>query len=388
MTTLTQLIEQYCPDGVDYVKLGDVAIRQRGIAITAAKMRELDSPDGDVVVFGAGATKALIDSSEIASTNIHTKDSVIVKARGHVGFEMCTVPFATKSEMWSYRSDDPRLNIKFGYYFLLEHSGELAELARLNGVKLPQLKVSDTDDYLIPLPPREVQDAIVERLDAFAALIESLDSEIVLRERRFEYFREQIFSTLDHDEPLGSHGTFLRGRGIQKKDFQDTGKPAFHYGQVHTKYGLSTSTTAALVSDEVFNRSAHANPGDLIIATTSEDDEAVGKSVVWLGQEQAAVGGDAHFFEHSYDPRFIGYFFTTHSFHDQKIPYLTGAKVRRINAKSLASIRAPWPPREVQKDIADKLDTMQALIDNLKQECELRRTQFEYYREKLLTFNS
>ena len=50
--------------------------------------------------------------------------------------------------------------------------------------------------------------------------------------------------------------------------------------------------------------------------------------------------------------------------------------------------KIPLPPLDVQQDIAEKLDTMQALIDNLKHERELRKTQFEYYREKLLTFNS
>lgn len=374
MTTLTQIIEHYCPDGVEYVKLGDVAIRQRGIAITAAKMRELDSPDGDIVVFGAGATKALVDSSEIASANIHTKDSVIVKARGHVGFEMCTVPFATKSELWSYRSDNPRLNIRYGYYFLSEHSGELAEIARLNGVKLPQLKVSDTDDYLIPLPPREVQDAIVERLDSFAALIESLDSEIALREKRFEYFREQLLSfdeldgveyvklkeLLKYEQP----GKYL----VSSTDYDDrfstavlTAGKTFVLGYTDETTGIYEASPDAPVI--IFD--------DFTTAFKWVDFPFKAKSSAMKMLTPAVV--DSPF-------RYIFY-----AMHDVDVD-VTDHKRQWI--RTYSKERIPIPPREVQQDIADKLDAMQALIDNLKQERELRKTQFEYYREKLLTFNS
>lgn len=392
MTTLTQLIEHHCPDGVEHVKLGDVAIRQRGIAITAAKMRELDSLNGDIVVFGAGATRALIDSSEIAGTNIHTKDSVIVKARGHVGFEMCTVPFTTKSELWSYRSDDPKLNIRYGYYFLSEHSGELAEVARLNGVKLPQLKVSDTDDYLIPLPPREVQDAIVERLDVFAALIESLDSEIVLREKRFEYFREQLLTFDESDDveyvKLGDVGSITRGRGLTKKDLRDQGTPAIHYGQIYTYYGDSTSSTTSFVAPELTEKLTRVDPGSAIVACTSENIEDLGKTTVWMGRFPVFTGLHTLVFKHQMEPMYVGHWLRSYSFFKQKLSVSYGTKVLELSAKAFSEIRMPFPPLEVQQDIADKLDTMQALIENLKQERELRKTQFEYYREKLLTFNS
>ena len=390
MTTLTQLIEHYCPDSVECVKLGDVAIRQRGIAITAAKMRELDSPNGGIVVFGAGATRALIDSSEIASTNIHTKDSVIVKARGHVGFEMCTVPFTTKSELWSYRSDDPKLNIRYGYYFLSEHSGELAEIARLNGVKLPQLKVSDTDNYLIPLPPREVQDAIVERLDAFAALIESLDSEITLREKRFEYFREQLL-TFDESDcvecvKLGGAAEIITGKTPK------TSEPALWGGSTPfvtpTDFANgydSHGRTARSVSDQALQAAKNkiVAPGATLVT-------CIGASLggVAFATEQCLTNQQINAVVPSekLTPRFIYYVM------QESADYLRSlggsGTMPIVNKAKFSEFTLPLPSLEVQQDIADKLDTMQALIDNLKQERELRKSQFEYYREKLLTFNS
>ena len=390
MTTLTQLIEHYCPDGVEYVKLEDVAIRQRGIAITAAKMRELDSPDGDIVVFGAGATKALIDSSEIASANIHKKDSVIVKARGHVGFEMCTVPFATKSEMWSYRSDDPRLNIKFGYYFLSEHSGELAEIARLNGVKLPQLKVSDTDDYLIPLPPREVQDAIVERLDAFAALIESLDSEIALREKRFEYFREQLLTFADsagvEHVKLGDVAESVKSGATPKArtaEYYDNGTiPWLRTNEV--KFNTITSTEM-MVTEKALAETPikwiEAPSVVVAISGATAGRSAIIATPVTTNQHCCCL----HFDEAKANYRFV---FNSLALRYEELKSLGRGARGDLNAGIIKNFQIPLPSLEAQQDIVDKLDIMQSLIDNLKQESELRRTQFEYYREKLLTFNS
>lgn len=192
MSTLKQLLDQYCPDGVDFVRLGDVAVRQRGTAITAGKMRELDCAEGDVAVFAAGSTKAMVMSNNLPEKAIHRAPSIVVKARGYVDFVYYDDPFTTKSELWSYRAGGEELNIKFGCYVLQENSGHFQEIARLNGVKLPQLKVSDTDSYSIPLPPREVQDKIVEYLDAFAAVRDNLEAEIELRGKQFEYYRSRL----------------------------------------------------------------------------------------------------------------------------------------------------------------------------------------------------
>ena len=65
-----------------------------------------------------------------------------------------------------------------------------------------------------------------------------------------------------------------------------------------------------------------------------------------------------------------------------------GGKMPRGDKSAILAYQFPLPSLAVQQDIADKLDTMQALIDNLKYERDLRKAQFEYYREKLLTFNS
>ncbi|MCA1570251.1 MAG: restriction endonuclease subunit S, partial [Chloroflexi bacterium] len=152
-------------------------------------------------------------------------------------------------------------------------------------------------------------------------------------------------------QATGRRRTFTRGSGIQKSDFVASGVGCIHYGQIHTRYGVWTVEAFSSVSPAVASRSRKAKPGDLVIATTSEDDKALGKAVAWLGASEVAVSTDAVIFSHSLDPKYVAYFFQSRQFHEQKARGITGTKVRRISPTALGKIRIPTPPSEVQQEI-------------------------------------
>ena len=187
---------------------------------------------------------------------------------------------------------------------------------------------------------------------------------------------------------LGDVGVFVRGGGLQKADFVETGLPCVHYGQIHTRFGISVSEAVTFVSEAQFARLKHADYGDLLIATTSEDDEAVGKATAWLGDGEVAISGDMFYYRHNLEPKYVSYFFASSSFQDQKRPYLTGAKVRRIADKGLSRIQIPVPPLEVQREIVRILDQFTTLEAELEAELEARRAQYEHYRNHLLSYES
>lgn len=130
--------------------------------------------------------------------------------------------------------------------------------------------------------------------------------------------------------------------------------------------------------------------GDLIIATTSENDEDVCKAVAWLGSEDIAVSSDACIYKHNLNPKYVSYFFQTEQFQNQKRQYITGAKVRRVNADNLSKILIPVPSMEIQErivSILDKFDTLtNSITEGLPREIELRQKQYEYYRDLLFSF--
>ncbi len=192
---------------------------------------------------------------------------------------------------------------------------------------------------------------------------------------------------------LGELGTFIRGSGIQKSDFTESGAGCIHYGQIHTYYGTWAMETKSFISHEFSTRLRKAHAGDLVIATTSEDDGAVAKAVAWLGTEAVAVSTDAYIYRHAANPKYMSYFFQTEFFQSQKKPYITGTKVRRISGDSLAKIVIPIPcpenPKkslEIQAKIVCILDIFAELVTELTTELTARKKQYNYYRDQLLNF--
>lgn len=181
---------------------------------------------------------------------------------------------------------------------------------------------------------------------------------------------------------LGELGEFVRGNGMPKADLTDEGAPAIHYGQIHTFYDTWADRTKSFVSPPLAAKLRRAKTGDLVVATTSEDDAAVAKATAWLGKDEVAVSGDAYIDRHNLDPRYVAYFFQTEQFQSQKKRGVTGTKVRRISGDAMAKIRIPVPPIEVQREIVRILD----LFTSLEAELDKRRLQYAHYRDSLLTF--
>ncbi len=262
------------------------------------------------------------------------------------------------------------------------------------GLTLPNWKSIE-----IPIPSLEIQQKIVAILDTFteftAELTTKLTAELKARKMQYTYYRQELLS-FDGNKvkhlPMGddSVGRFIRGGGLQKKDFTETGVGCIHYGQVYTYFGTYTDKTKTFVSEEFAKRARMATYGDLVIATTSETDDDVCKAVAWLGVEEIAISSDACFYRHNLNPKFVAYYFQTEQFQKQKRPFITGTKVRRVNANDLAKIVIPIPTLQEQERIVSILDNFDILTtsisEGLPKEIELRKQQFEYYRDLLLTF--
>ncbi|MBQ7696356.1 MAG: restriction endonuclease subunit S [Lentisphaeria bacterium] len=186
---------------------------------------------------------------------------------------------------------------------------------------------------------------------------------------------------------LGEIGTFIRGNGLQKKDFTESGTGCIHYGQIYTYYGIYTYKTKSFVDPDLASHLCKVSSGDLIIACTSENIEDVCKAVAWLGKEDIVTGGHACVFKHSQNPKYVSYFFQTQDFFVQKKKYARGAKVIDIKAEDMAKITIPVPPLPIQEEIVKILDSFTKLEAELEAELEARRKQYEFYRDKLLNFN-
>ncbi len=202
---LKTLLQTLAPKGVEFKKVGELFKRNKGINITAAQMKELHSEIGKVRIFAGGATKADINYKDISKKDIINCESVIIKSRGNIGFEYYNQPFSHKNEIWSYSSKTNQMLVKFLYYYLSNNQDYFQKLAQSSSVKLPQLSVSDTDEYEVPIPPLEIQQEIVKILDQFSILttdlLAGIPAEIKARKKQYEYYREKLLTF----KPLTPH---------------------------------------------------------------------------------------------------------------------------------------------------------------------------------------
>jgi type I restriction enzyme S subunit len=297
---------------------------------------------------------------------------------------------------------DEKLVLKKFLFYLLEWDTKSLKDAHATGSTMMHVSKGSIEKRLVPIPcpdnPEKslaIQAEIVRILDNFTELTTELTTELKARKKQYNYYREQLFNFKGGEAdylPMGKEevGKFIRGGGLQKKDFTETGVGCIHYGQLYTHYGTYANETKTFVSEKFAKKARKAKTGDLVIATTSENDKDVCKAVAWLGEADVAVSSDACFYTHSLNPKYVAYFFQTESFQKQKRQYITGAKVKRVNADSLAKMLIPVPSPEKQATIAsilDKFDTLtNSISEGLPREIELRQKQYEYYRDLLLNF--
>ena len=389
---IDRLVAELCPEGVEYRPLESLGKRNKGTAITASKMRSLEPGNKDLRIFAAGSTFVDTDSSNIPAKDILHGPAIIVKSRGYIGFEYYEKSFTHKNEMWSYTLDSSIVDQKFIYYYLLTQAYYLQELARSKSVKLPQLAVKDTDSLEVPVPPMEIQEAIVEILDKFTNLEAELEAELEARTLQYEYYRDSLFEALDCPRvPLGSFARLVRGSGMPKTDFSESGVGAIHYGQIYTKFGTATAEVIAHVPEDKAKKLAVVNPGDVIVANTSENLEDVCKAVAWVGESDIVTGGHATVIKApEQNAKFISYYMATGQFNKDKRRHAFGTKVIDVAPKNLAKIEFPVPSLEEQQRVVDILDRFDSLTTSLSEglpaELAARRSQYEYYRDQLLSF--
>ncbi|WP_455118464.1 restriction endonuclease subunit S [Rothia mucilaginosa] len=386
---IDRLVAELCPDGVEYRPLESLGKRNKGTAITASKMRSLEPGKKDLRIFAAGSTFVDTDSSNIPAKDILHGPAIIVKSRGYIGFEYYEKSFTHKNEMWSYTLDSNIVNQKFIYYYLLTQAYYLQELARSKSVKLPQLAVKDTDSLEVPVPPLEIQEAIVEILDKFTNL--------EARTLQYEYYRDSLFEALDCPRAtLGELGKFYGGlKGKTKNDFGSSGARYISYKNVYEN--ISTDFTwPDFVQVKEGENQLSLMKGDILLTGSSENMEESGLSSVVTKEpgEKAYLNSFSICYRLNdpsiLNPEFSKYLFRSRLARKQIIRTAQGVTRFNVSKKKLANVTIPIPSLEEQQRIVDILDRFDALTTSLSEglpaELAARRSQYEYYRDQLLTF--
>ena len=286
--------------------------------------------------------------------------------------------------------------------------------------KVVHSNVPSIEQIKIPLPSLEVQKRYADVLDNFEQICNDLNigipAEIEARKKQYEYYRDLLLTFAETGKiiatdrqtdrqtviklvqyvfgyvpvKLSDIATIVRGGNFQKKDFVANGRPCIHYGQMYTYFGVYTDKTLTFVNNEVFNKSKIAQKGDIVMAVTSENVEDVCSCTAWLGNEEIAISGHTAIISHNQNAKYLSYFFHSNSFFEQKKRLAHGTKVIEVTPSKLGNIEIMLPPLEEQERIVSILDRFDSLCNDistgLPAEIEARKKQYEYYRDKLLSF--
>ena len=179
MSKLDDMIKKLCPDGVEYVKLGEVCIIKRGVRVVKKELLET----GSIPVYQNSLTP--LGFNNTANYPGGTTFVISAGAAGEVGYS--NIPFWAADDCLCISCLEHVLN-KYVYYFLKKN--EIKIKSKVRKASVPRLSRTVIDNIEIPLPQLEIQAEIVRILDKFT----QLEAELDCRKRQYEFYRDQLLS--------------------------------------------------------------------------------------------------------------------------------------------------------------------------------------------------
>ena len=285
---------------------------------------------------------------------------------------------------------------KYLFHYLKNNPSLLLDCKNVGGQ--PYINRKQLEKVPIEVPPIAEQTRIVGILDTFTASIENLKQQIAQRRKQYNWIIDHFYYSDKYEmikaaeegkvqvKTMDEIGTFIRGRRFVRTDIVQEGIPCIHYGDMYTYYGVWADKAPTFLTKEKATKLRFAQKGDVVIVAAGENDIDIGVGVAWLGEDEVVVHDACFIYKHDMDPKYISYFLRSMNYHLQIRMGVVDGKICSISAKELGRTLVPIPSLPEQQRIVSILDTFEASIANLEQQLVQREKQYEYYRNKLLTF--
>ena len=391
MNKIAELISRLCPDGVEFKTLDSlVDYVQPGPYIVSST--EYDT-HYRTPVLTAGQSFILGYTNENEGIyNASSQNPVIIFDDFTTSFHWVDFDFKVKSSALKILKIKDKQKADFRYIYM---AMKIILFIPTNHMRH---WISLYSKFEIPLPPLNIQKEIVSILDSFTSLIDKMKQEVELRKKQMEYYIDKFYGgDFDGmmrlaDVPGNSVvqfsylGPIIRGKRFVRDDIRTEGQPCIHYGDMYTYYGTKAVTTKTFLERDFPKKMRYAHKGDVVIVGAGENDYDIGVGLVWMGEEPAAVHDACYILKHHQIPMYISYYLRSNIYHQQLKKYVSSGKISSFSAEGLGKVYIPILPEEKQRQIASILDTFETYISKLEKMIELRKKQYEYYREKLLTF--
>lgn len=392
MKNLETLIQELCPDGLEFVKLGDVGTFYGGLSGKS----KADFTDGNakfVTYMNVYSNPALntdikdfVKIEEGEKQNKVLYGDILFTGSSETPNECGMTSVLTEkteedlylnSFCFGYRFNDiDEVNPGFMKHLFRSHMLRKALAKTASGVTRFNVSKKKVANIEIPLPPIEVQTEIVRILDKFTSLEAELEAELDCRKRQYEYYRDKLLS--------------FDNEGGQEVEWKTLGELAeIGTGSSNTKDGLSEGLYPFYTrGQEVLRKNEYEFDDEAII--TAGDGVGVGKVIHYV-KGKYALHQRAYRFKPGdlLNARFL-YFYMTSTFYKYVCGNSVSSSVSSLRKPRLLKYPIPLLPMQEQIRIVSILDRFESLTTSLQSglpaEIAARRQQYEHYRDKLLTF--
>ena len=282
---------------------------------------------------------------------------------------------------------------KLGYLkHILRSSSIRKEIAKsASGVTRFNISKARFGKILIPLPSLSEQERIVGILDTFTSSIENLKAQISLRRKQYEHYRDKLLDLEGKPgvemKTLGEICNFIRGPfggALKKEIFVNEGYAIYEqqhaiYGEWSFRYFIDEKKFSEMKRFEV-------KPGDILMSCSG----TMGKTSIVPSNCIKGIINQALLkltTRDILDNKFLKKYMDSQWFQDGLKKQVAGGAIQNVASVSiLKDLIIPLPSPKEQSRIVSILDEFEASIKNLEAQLEAREKQYEYYREKLLTF--
>ncbi|MDU2299213.1 MAG: restriction endonuclease subunit S [Haemophilus parainfluenzae] len=326
-------------------------------------------------------------TEELVQNNISEGEIIAIPWGGNPIVQYYKGKFVTADNRIATSNNTKILDNKFLYYFLLSKLDVISSFYRGSGIKHPSMY--HVLEMLIPIPSLSVQTEIVRILDALTALTSELTSELTLRRKQYEYYREKLLS-FDSLERLNEGGG--------KKKLIDVA--------IYTKVRISADKlnkenyvgVENLLQNKLGKTSSNYVPTEGSFIEYLPNDILIGNirpylRKIWLADKTGGTNGDVlviRLTDKNILPRYLYHILANEHFFEYNVKYSKGAKMPRGDKAAILQYEFDVPPLEEQHRIVSILDKFETLTNSITEglplAIEQSQKRYEYYRELLLNF--
>lgn len=393
MTKLEKLIQEFCPDGVEFRPLEQCCnILDRKRKPVTKSSREA----GKYPYYGANGIQDYVSDYIFDGTFILVgEDGSVITDRGTPVVTWASGKIWVNNHAHIIEGNGTVL-LRFLYHYI-----QTIDVSPLIHGNIPKLTGGDFRALIIPVPPLEVQREIVRILDTFT----ELTAELTARQKQYEYYRDMLLSFGENH--LAKTGGGETGNNINFFLVAEIADTNIGLATTVTKYKANQGVLLIHNSDiqeneivlkqheyitEAFaekNHKKRLQENDVITVHTGD----VGTSAV-ISKEYAGAIGFTTITSRIRNPQKVLPEYFCHYLNSHRckaeIASMTISDRSNLNQNCFEKLRIPIPPIDEQRRIVTILDHFSTLCTDLSSglpaEIEARQKQYEYYRDKLLSF--